>query len=62
MKTLPMFLNGAWVESIDGGTRMTTVSTFIDEAQMEKMLAMGMREGMEQAVTQIDDVLASEMV
>jgi uncharacterized protein YndB with AHSA1/START domain len=47
-------------ESIDGGTRMTTVSTFVDEAQMETMLAMGMREGMEQAVSQIDDVLTSE--
>jgi uncharacterized protein YndB with AHSA1/START domain len=44
----------------DGGTRMTTESTFVDVAQMEKMLAMGMSEGMQQAVHQIDDVLMSE--
>ena len=48
-------------EPIDSGTRMTVVSTFIDEAQMEKMLAMGMREGMEQAVSQIDGVLNSRV-
>ncbi len=47
-------------EPIAGGTRMTTESRFIDEAQMEKMLAMGMSEGMTQAVTQIDELLRSE--
>jgi len=47
-------------EPIDGGTRMSTVSNFVDEAQMEKMLAMGMSEGMTQAVTQIDKLLASQ--
>lgn len=47
-------------ETIPGGTRMTTESKFVDEAQMETMLAMGMAEGMEQAVFQIDAVLASE--
>jgi uncharacterized protein YndB with AHSA1/START domain len=47
-------------EAIDGGTRMTTESKFVDEAQMEKMLAMGMAEGMSQAVNQIDDLLASQ--
>jgi uncharacterized protein YndB with AHSA1/START domain len=47
-------------EPIDGGTRMTTVSTFVDEAQMDTMLAMGMREGMTQAVSQIDELLGKE--
>jgi uncharacterized protein YndB with AHSA1/START domain len=47
-------------EPIDDGTRMSTVSNFVDEAQMEKMLAMGMSEGMTQAVTQIDKLLASQ--
>jgi uncharacterized protein YndB with AHSA1/START domain len=44
-------------EPFDGGTRMTTESKFVDEAQMEKMLAMGMAEGMSLAVTQIDELL-----
>jgi uncharacterized protein YndB with AHSA1/START domain len=47
-------------EPIDGGTRMTTESNFVDEAQMEKMLAMGMSEGMTQAVSQIEELLTSE--
>jgi uncharacterized protein YndB with AHSA1/START domain len=46
-------------EPIDSGTRMTTESKFVDEAQMEKMLAMGMSEGMTQAVTQIEGLLTS---
>jgi uncharacterized protein YndB with AHSA1/START domain len=45
------------IEPYDGGTRMTTESKFLDVAQMEKMLAMGMAEGMTQAVSQIDDLL-----
>jgi len=47
-------------EPINGGTRMTTESTFVDEAQMETMLAMGMSEGMTRAVTQIDGLLTSQ--
>ena len=34
---------------------MTTESVFVDVAQMEKMLAMGMAEGMTQAVDQIEN-------
>jgi uncharacterized protein YndB with AHSA1/START domain len=44
-------------ELIDGGTRMTALTTFVDEAQMKKMLDMGMSEGMTQAVSQIDGLL-----
>jgi uncharacterized protein YndB with AHSA1/START domain len=44
-------------ESIDGGTRMTALTTFTDEVQMKTMLDMGMAEGMTQAVTQIDVLL-----
>ena len=47
-------------EPIESGTRMTTESKFVDEAQMEKMLAMGMSEGMTQAVSQIEALLTSE--
>jgi uncharacterized protein YndB with AHSA1/START domain len=46
-------------EAIDGGTRMTSTTNFTDVAQMEKMIDMGMQEGMEQAVGQIDALLAS---
>ena len=46
-------------EPVDGRTRMTTVSTFESAEQLEQMLAMGMEEGMRQAMGQIDDVLAA---
>ena len=46
-------------EAIDGGTRMTSVANFTDVEQMEKMIAMGMQEGTEQAVGQIDGILLS---
>lgn len=49
------------LEVIDGRTRMTTVTTFEDTAQLEKMLAMGMQEGMKQAMGQIDAILAESM-
>lgn len=49
-------------EAVEGGSRMTVQSKFVDEAQMEKMLAMGMSEGMTQAVSQIDGLLTSASV
>ena len=50
---------GAFItlESFDGGTRMTVLSTFDDEVQMKAMLDRGMSEGMRQAVGQIDGLL-----
>jgi uncharacterized protein YndB with AHSA1/START domain len=47
----------ATFESHDGGTRMTVVSRFVDTAQMETLLDMGMEEGMAQALGQIDALL-----
>jgi uncharacterized protein YndB with AHSA1/START domain len=44
-------------EPHDGGTRMTAVTRFVDVAQMELMLGMGMQEGMAQAVGQMDGLL-----
>jgi uncharacterized protein YndB with AHSA1/START domain len=44
-------------EVADHGTRMTVVTRFVDEAQMQKMLDMGMQEGMVGAVGQIDGLL-----
>jgi uncharacterized protein YndB with AHSA1/START domain len=49
-------------EAIDGGTRMTAVTQFLDTAQMETMLGMGMQEGMTQAIGQIDALLSSASV
>ena len=46
-------------EPADGGTRMTTVAQFGSTEQMERMLKMGMQEGMRLAMGQIDAVLAS---
>ena len=46
-------------EPIGGGTRMIAVTTYVDVAQMEKMLAMGMKEGMAGAASQIDAVMST---
>jgi uncharacterized protein YndB with AHSA1/START domain len=45
-------------ERADGGTTMTAVTQFTDVEQMQKMLAMGMEEGMTLAIGQIDTVLS----
>jgi uncharacterized protein YndB with AHSA1/START domain len=51
------------IEEIGGGrTRMSIVSTFPDVAAMEKMLEMGMEEGLTQALGQIDAILADDVV
>jgi uncharacterized protein YndB with AHSA1/START domain len=47
----------ATFESHDGATRMTVVSRFVDTEQMEKLLGMGMEEGMTLALGQIDALL-----
>jgi len=44
-------------EPIDGGTRMISLSKFVDAVQMKILLDMGMAEGMTQAVSQIDALL-----
>jgi hypothetical protein len=46
------------LEDAGGRTRVTSVGTFSDAEEFEKMLAMGMEEGMRMAVNQIDGVLA----
>ncbi|KJC65704.1 SRPBCC family protein [Agreia bicolorata] len=47
------------LESIDGETRMTTLTRFASIEQLEKMVEMGMEEGMTLAMGQIDEVLAA---
>jgi uncharacterized protein YndB with AHSA1/START domain len=49
-------------EAIGSGTRMTTLNRFLDTAQMEQMLRMGMEEGMRGAMSQIDDILQPSTV
>ncbi|HEX2362897.1 MAG TPA: SRPBCC domain-containing protein [Jiangellaceae bacterium] len=46
----------------DQRTRMTIQSIFPDSAAMEQLIAMGMEEGLKQAVGQIDAILARDAV
>lgn len=46
------------LEPADGGTRLTIVSRFASAEALEKVLGMGMEEGMKQALGQIDALLA----
>jgi uncharacterized protein YndB with AHSA1/START domain len=46
----------------DGRTRMSIQSIFADTAAMEQQIAMGMEEGLTQAVGQIDAILAEDAV
>lgn len=48
------------LDPIDGGTRMTILSTFTTVEQLQQMVEMGMQEGMQQAMGQIDALLQSE--
>ncbi len=51
------------IEAIGGGrTRMSIESVFPSTEAMEQLLAMGMEEGLKQAVGQIDAILAEEPV
>jgi uncharacterized protein YndB with AHSA1/START domain len=47
------------LEEAGARTRMTIVSTFESEEQMEQMVQMGMEEGMREAVGQIDAILST---
>ncbi|WP_430790048.1 SRPBCC family protein [Actinoplanes sp. G11-F43] len=46
------------LEPAGAGTRMTTVATFRSARQLERLVEMGMEEGMRLAMGQIDEVLA----
>jgi uncharacterized protein YndB with AHSA1/START domain len=45
-------------EDVGASTRMTVLTHFVSEEQMKIMLGMGMQEGMTQAVSQIDALVA----
>lgn len=59
MPGMPPMSGHVTFEAIGTRTRMTAVSRFVDVAQMETMLAMGMAEGMTEAIAQIDALLAT---
>jgi uncharacterized protein YndB with AHSA1/START domain len=45
----------------EGRTRMTIQSIFPDAVAMEQLIAMGMEEGLKQAVGQVDAILAADV-
>ncbi|MHA7261648.1 SRPBCC family protein [Arthrobacter sp. TMN-37] len=45
------------LESVEGRTRMTTVTSFEGAEQLQQMLEMGMEEGVREAMGQIDALL-----
>jgi uncharacterized protein YndB with AHSA1/START domain len=48
------------LEEIEAGTRMTITSRFADAEHMRKLVEMGMVEGMNQAMGQIDALLSED--
>ena len=60
---LPSTESRVTIEAIGGGrTRMSILSIFPSLEAMEQVLAMGMEEGLKQAVGQIDAILAEDGV
>jgi uncharacterized protein YndB with AHSA1/START domain len=58
---MPMGWERVTIEPLgDGRTRMSIHSTFTSAEAMEELLAMGMEEGLKQAVGQIDAILAED--
>lgn len=55
---MPVNLGLVVLDPIESGTRMTVTSTFASAADMERLLRMGMAEGMTQAMGQLDAALA----
>lgn len=49
------------LEETGGGTRMTLVCRFTSAEHMERLLAMGMVEGLTEAIGQIDEVLLASV-
>ena len=62
MADMPPATGYAIFEATESGTRMKAVSKFLDVAQMEMMISMGMAEGMTLAIGQIDSLLTSASV
>lgn len=58
---MPVTRTEVSLEAIQTGTRMTSVSRFASLEQLEQLVQMGMQEGMQQALGQIDAILAETM-
>jgi uncharacterized protein YndB with AHSA1/START domain len=59
---LPVNTSRITIEDVDGRTRMSIQSVFPSPEAMEQVLAMGMEEGLTEAVGQIDAILAKDAV
>ncbi len=60
---MPMNKVGVTIREVGGGrTRMSIEAMFPDAAAMEQLLAMGMEQGLTQAVGQIDAILAEDAI
>ncbi|CAL9614030.1 SRPBCC family protein [Streptomyces sp. enrichment culture] len=55
---MPTTTNRVTLTARDGGTRMEMRSVFDSREQMERLMTMGMDEGLREAVGQMDDLLA----
>ncbi|MBU6535417.1 SRPBCC family protein [Streptomyces mayonensis] len=55
---MPTTTNRVTLTARDGGTRMEMRSAFDSREQMERLMTMGMDEGLREAVGQMDDLLA----
>ena len=56
---MPVITGRVRISENDGGSRMVVTSTFRSRENMEQLLQMGMDEGMEGAMGQIDALLAA---
>lgn len=56
---MPTTITRVTLEESGGATRMAIESTFPSTEAMEQMIEMGMEEGIQQALGQIDDILAA---
>ncbi|GAB2633916.1 SRPBCC family protein [Kribbella swartbergensis] len=58
-ENLPVNTVRVQLSAHDGGTRMELKSVFDSREQMDQLIGMGMAEGLEQSVSQIDALLAA---
>jgi uncharacterized protein YndB with AHSA1/START domain len=55
--SMPVVRTVVTFEAVEGGARMTTASHFASLEQLDQLVAMGMEEGMREAMGQIDALL-----
>jgi len=63
IEDMPVSTATVTIEAVgESRTRMSIASVFPDVQSLEQVLAMGMEEGLTQAIGQIDDILAEDSV